>query len=537
MTFDSLLVFATLMVAVYAVLPEYRRLELKLRWGILDWGLLLAEIILIHYLLFFQFFRKMGFSPGLNLYKWGISPKNTAYLSLIIFGFIIAIHLSTIKLNKRKIYKFRNFTGELIRELRFSDLVKVLEKRLTVLKKIYEADFFLSRLKRKFAPSSLWEVVTLLENEENLEASAKAKSFRKIYRKPLSIICKILPSYSKPQNASQDVVRSFLLSNDFTEYVAKNRPYFAIEIYKNDFREAEEFYEGYFKTILSNTSSIFYQEIKNNQNLSTGHSYALLEENRLLSFFFLKASVAEKFSVWKPVGEFMIAYLDDLHRDKDRDPYNYSMEDFHERGQWECPLFVGIRFFDIMVSSALHQNIKWHMWLYYFPHFTKRIVRNYCPHEGYVNLDSEFPTKYNYLLYEIISALRYWIVDVDVLPEDQENIHLSKVSTTHENGNIPKSAILAIGQCLHHILSSTEITAEFKNYMACRAFSLYFDLHKVDRTRPYSDVLKLSLKQGGFYRYDNNTYYSKCLMTAFQGYDKIPHKFEAVKDFEEFLAE
>ncbi len=278
MTFDSLLVFATLIVAVYAVLPEYRRLELKLRWGTLDWGLLLAEIILIHYLLFFQFFRKMGFSPGLNLHKWGISPKNTAYLSLIIFGFIIAIHLSTIKLNKRKIYKFRNFTSELIRELRFSDLVKVLEKRLTVLKRIYEADFFLSRLKRKFAPSSLWEVLALLENEENLEASAKAKSLRKIYRKPLSIICKILPSYSKPQNASQDVVRSFLLSNDFTEYVAKNRPYFAIEIYKNEFREAEEFYEGYFKTILSNTSSIFYQEIKNNQNLSTGHSYALLEE-------------------------------------------------------------------------------------------------------------------------------------------------------------------------------------------------------------------------------------------------------------------
>lgn len=537
MTFDSLLLFASLIVAVYTVLPDYRRLELKLRWGIFDWVFLSVLILILHYLLFFQFFRKIGLSPGFNLHKWGISPKSGAYLSFLLLSFVIAIHLSSIKLNRKKIYKFKNFISELIHEHRFADLVKVLEKRLNKLKQIYEANFLFSRIKRKYFPSSIWAEMILLENEKKEKISKLKKIFKKILKKPLLKISKYLPSYSKPQEAARDVVRSFLLSNDFAEYVAKSRPYFAIEIYKNEFGEAEEFYDVYFKTLLSNTSSVFYQELKNNRNLSTSHLYSLYEENRLLYFFFSNALVAEKFIVWKPVGEFVIAYLDNLYRDTERDTYNYAMEDFQDRGKWESPLYMGIFFFDIMVSSALHQNIKWHMWLYLFPHFTEIIVRNYSPHEGYVDLDSEFPTKYNYLLYEIISTLRYWIIAVQNLPETQENIVLDNISTQHENGNIPKSSILALGQCLHHILTSQMITTNFKNYIASIAFKLYFDLQISDRTKPFSEVLKLSLKHGGFNLYGDYTYYSSCLITAFSVFDKIPYNLEAVTAFERFLSE
>lgn len=90
MTFDNLLVFATLIIAAYSVVPEYKRLELKLRWGVLDWALLFGAIILIHYLLFFQFFKKLGFSPCLNFYKLNITPRNAANLSLLFFSSIIA---------------------------------------------------------------------------------------------------------------------------------------------------------------------------------------------------------------------------------------------------------------------------------------------------------------------------------------------------------------------------------------------------------------------------------------------------------------
>ena len=140
------------------------------------------------------------------------------------------------------------------------------------------------------------------------------------------------------------------------------------------------------------------------------------------SIFFGNARNAERLSVWGPIGEFLLvgAASPDLY--ENRQLLNRATRDFHETGRWEDPFAVGIRFFDLMVTAALVQNVQWHMWLYFFSHFTEVIVDNLDPNAPDMDPDREWPTVGYYLLYEMFSAMTDWIRLVDHRPADQQNI-------------------------------------------------------------------------------------------------------------------
>jgi len=221
----------------------------------------------------------------------------------------------------------------------------------------------------------------------------------------------------------------------------------------------------YVTALLSDTSSILYYEIQNNQNISSSHRYYIIESNRFLYYLLRDAKVGEKLSVWKPFGDYSLSCIDSQARNPDKNQYNQDMGDYYENGKWKCPLFITIRFFDIMVSEALYQNIQWHMWLYYFPIIVERIERNYSPQGPLVKEISEWPIKYSYLLYQVVSTLCSWVRALRDIPSSQDNVILKSQDTENENGNIPKSTILALCRCFRFILNSGNISTEFKNYL------------------------------------------------------------------------
>ena len=64
MSFDSLLALLGLAAAIYAIMPRARQLDLLLRVERRDWATMIAGLVAIHYLLFFEVFSSVGFSPG-----------------------------------------------------------------------------------------------------------------------------------------------------------------------------------------------------------------------------------------------------------------------------------------------------------------------------------------------------------------------------------------------------------------------------------------------------------------------------------------
>lgn len=71
----------------------------------------------------------------------------------------------------------------------------------------------------------------------------------------------------------------------------------------------DDFQDAYFEALLGNEASIFYSEIKNNDNLAEGHRLRLPPENRLLNFYTKDVEVASTLGVYRSVGEAVLTRL------------------------------------------------------------------------------------------------------------------------------------------------------------------------------------------------------------------------------------
>jgi hypothetical protein len=355
-------------------------------------------------------------------------------------------------------------------------------------------------------------------------------SLHKVQARFLRIIMRLLPSNEKNSAIAKDIFHLLLVSNKFILNLVKIRPYFGIKLIELEIAQMNDFFYNYLKTMVVNTDSILYYELKNSCNVDSQLNYFIPASNRFLAHVLDNAKNAENLHAWKPVGDAIIIVLDDIYKSNRDDPYNMPLDDFDSEDKWKSPIFAGIRFFDIMVSKAIHQNIKWHMWLYYFEHWTERICRNYNPNQNYVDLNSEFPTKYSYLLYEIISVLRSWIRLAEILPEEKPNFQIHKNNLETENSSILKCCILCLGRSIGSIVTCKSISLKFKKYILEMFFNLYFDMRVLVGKEICSQVLLNSvINQGSGYRKIDESYIGT-IISAFIENDNIPFKVEYVNE-------
>ncbi len=537
MTFDSIITIFALFIAIYAILPKYRRINIFLKFGILHWIVLILALLLVHYLQFYQTFVTLNLNLNWGLNKYNLTPQNVSYLIILFSSIFISLHLRFTPLPKNKVKKLQNLTNELMRTQQYTELISLVEKNLARLKKISAGNFFLARKKKQWTPQPYYEIITeQIKNPKQEKGKSKNNKLGKLLKKFTTIIAKYLPDYQRNKNDAHELFRNLLYSEKFINAIKDIRPYFSLNILNLEIYERSHFVDKYLTVLYNDNSSILYSELENNQNLSSYHLYDLPESNKLLNYLFSDARIAEKLGVWRPVGEAVIIELDNLSRTPSNDYYNLAMDDFFDKSKWKSSLFIGVFFFDVMVSSALHQGITWHMWLYYYPHFMDRIVRNYNPNDKLIDIYAEWPTKYNYLMYEIISACCDWIISIRDLPLDQENIKLDSTNASYNNGNIPKSSILALGSCIYTILTSDKITEHFKNYIMDIVYRLYFDLRNIPALLDYSVVLRNAVKQGGSYKRSNSDYYQSELVRTFRNHDdKLHYKREDVDELENFF--
>ena len=517
---------------MYSVLSRVRRLEFKLRFGLFGWVVSIVAFLLIVYLQFYQSFCKFAFTPGLKLSRWNLNPQNVSFIVLLVAVIILWPYLAFRKLTRRRIGQFREIVLELSQDGRYSEMYSLVENNLKELSRIYHSNFMLFRIKQHLDNNSNkfnynFQVRERIKNQQNSFNTHLNLTKNKIYQ----ILAKAFPDYDRESNTARDVIHALFMNKKTVKEMIHKRPYYALAFFKYDFGEYEEFFEKYLAELAKDTNSAFYHELKNNQNLSNSFAYELPERNRLLYFLFFDCSVAEKLAPYRPVGEIVIGELDQLYANGNTDPYNGPRTDDFEYSKWESVLFVGIRFFDIMVTSALLQNINWHMWLYYFPVFAKRIVRNLKPNSKDVDYESEYPTPYHLLLYEIVSCLCNWFSSVQDMPKNQSNIILETSRVSHENGNIPKSAMIALGQVFSTVLVSNSISQRFKTYLAEIAFSRYFDLRTNNETRTYSEVLLNALRSGGCDITSPHKEYHIALFESFCRIDSVPYIIESFDEY------
>lgn len=471
-------------VTVYSLLPAGRRLQLHLRMRRLDWMVLLLSIVLVHYILFYPILAALGFALPLGPCRWGFTPALASYSVLLGAGLFVGTRAYFARLSRRRLPVFSRLLESLRFDGRYSELFVLLESNLEELGQAYGTDYPLARLRRRLAPTT-GDLLLAAHKGENVSAPGRLRRW----------VAARLPTYVEAADQARDLVRRLLLSRELAERLASTRPYLALDLFGQPFRELDDFQDLWFAALLSNPNSVLHFEVQNNQNLASGSRYYIPNENRILRFCFGNAEVAKDRAVYRSFGEYILHDLQ-VRRGDPNDRYNRPMGNFRESECWGSGAFVSLRLFGIMVPEALHQGITWHMWLYYLPHIVDGILENLSPAESADPL-AEWPTPYHFFLYEVVSMLRDWIEMAEEVPIDQENARLDEPRLFHDNASIPKSAVLALGTVMSKVLHSDRLSTRFKDYLFEMPLSTALDMVKANKRPEFGRLLLASVAQAG----------------------------------------
>jgi len=269
--------------------------------------------------------------------------------------------------------------------------------------------------------------------------------------------------------AAQAIQRLMHQREDLVRFIALERPPLAVGMMRRRHTLVFDFADEVLTVLVSTPGSPLYAEVAANQN-TAGPGYHYPEHNTYLHFLLADATTARDLGAWQPVMEAVIDRLREARASGYAAFLNGPVGRFADVGRWKDQTFVGIRFLDLMVSAALVQGIRDHMWLFYTPHVLTPLLDLHDESQPGVNLLDETPTRGGWIIQQLFSMQLRWIGSVDRLPEVSPHLALEAVRPTSEPANIPKSAILAVKDCLEQVLVAREVPERFRHMIADMVF-------------------------------------------------------------------
>lgn len=470
MTLDGFLTFLTLAVAIFALVSPTVRLRLRLGIG-LQCALAIVAVILV---LYFQFFDAVA-QPCLPQFRaicgWvtfskhsNITPQQASFFVVLLWMIFAFTIYKLSKLGPGSLNAFSRLVGSLIYERKFAELVKLVEPHLAQIEATSKRQQWTQRLHDYFENLRSRCPIGFLAVADTAQ-SANPSFWRRCLSKlkvGLSKTSALVPAGSQTEEQAKEILRMLFRSDDLTRYTAKTEPHFAISLLALDYLARVDFADAFFTELISDKESVLYEEMRNNQNCSFHSGYWYPDHNIVLHFLFADARTAKSLAVYRPVGEFIIQNLSndkspDYVRHLNRRPEHFDEERFKD------PTFAGLFFFDLMITAAAYQNIRWHMWLHYLYYIVERLERIYDTSDVGVDVTDEFPTRTARLIYEAFDNLGDWVTLVRHLPANSNHRTIKPGLT--DNGNIPASAAVALARCMSKVACSQRIDDRFARYL------------------------------------------------------------------------
>ncbi|WP_408956127.1 hypothetical protein [Natroniella sp. ANB-PHB2] len=494
-----------IMISLYTIANESKKRNIRFKFSIISYILLILMIGSFFISIIFEGYFKIKQNEmvfdfiGFNLiYSYWYSMLGLLLLILISGYFAYLIFNNKIKKEIEFIKSLRkNFNNDQIGLI------------------IADLDLFFQNLMKKYLPNGRKaeenNTVRILKNEEPLSKSKILKN--KIYN---------LWNTNKIKFSSEfnSLFSDLLKNNLFISKLIKESPYLGAKIINSNIktRLKKEFVEDFLKELLLDNESVLYTQIKNNQNLYQLSRYRIYSENYLLYALFSNIKIANELEVWKPIGEGAIEYIQNTNNNVEKS----FVVDYEEKC-FESPVFVAIRFFDIMVKEALVNNFSSTMHLHYYHHFTDNIVKNIeYPDEK----KGEFANLYEYYLYVIFDNYRNWIKFIFQNDVDYK-ISLKRVNNEYEGGNIIKNSIISMTESMDSIANS-KIREKFKKYLFNISIKLYCDLMLDfnEQAEKYGQVL-LRCVISKINKWDGkNIKLQDVLLNTLEDFDRIPIVFK-----------
>lgn len=463
MTLDGFLTILALTAAIYAVLSPVQRVRLSLAWR----SQLILAVPAFAGILAAELFDVQPPSCPLVigdacrlLILGGAEPEPARkFAFLIAFGWLagaVIIHRFA-KPSLSSVPSFTQIATALIDEEQYGDALKLLEPHVALLARASRRKCFRQRLHDwldDFGATPKNSLKRFLPRRD--ERRFSGETWPDWAAKPVRLLANIVPEGGRSERAAGDILHLTTSSPQLFDYIVSRRPYFALSLFRQEIFGAPDFLERYLGELMRHPGSALYQEIAGNDVSEGMVGYRLPARNRILHFLFFDARVGEQLSAWKAVGDYVERLLDGDERPDYWDWLN-GRPDWFDRDQMRDPTYVGMLYFDIMVSSAAKQGVGFHMWLPYFRHIAERLERGYDSSGAGIDQRAEFPTRAARLLYDLIRHLTTWVAIFRYLPEDAK--HRSFPKRPGEAATVPHAAALVLGSVLSNVVLSNRIDA------------------------------------------------------------------------------
>lgn len=443
----SLLTILGVIAAVWAIVPATTKLGFRLSLSLIDWAIIIFTLLLIHYLAFEPTLRALGWYFSFGPWRWNLTSNSVIYLLMLGMSGYIYVRLRTATLVRRNIGTFERLFDALLLTKSYDQLASLLGSHVESVFSIAEQPSRRSKLAAMIEPTEIVDYSDVLP-----EFIPKQEgSFARLSRIARNRLASIFRPEIKSEDTANNILQRLLNSRGLSTYLAVSHPYLCLKILNIPRSLRSDFCDLFFQALISDESSIFYSELKNNINTSHGYRTPPEPNNKLLSFYLKDVRIAQKHAVYRSVGDTVCQKIDgDLAL---ASSYNEPLNYYQEVGRYKCPIYSGLQFFKIMVHEASHQQLHDHLWLHYLPHFTDKIlakIRAAQPEDEW----NDTPTPFHYLINEITSITMHWIEDGQNIPENNKDAQLRLY--------IPLQAGIAMARILASVILSTQLHESFK---------------------------------------------------------------------------
>lgn len=458
MSLDGFLTFIGLMIATYAILSPISRLRLRLNmYRQLVLGA--VAVILVGFLEFYFELKSIapdGLGPAFTFVEFqeqtpGFSNEEAAFLVVVAWLVLALLLHARAKPRAISLGNLKTLSERLHDEGRYLELVELVGPYLETMRRAVEKNLFGQRFHH-------WILDTHLEATNPFFAMQNGDKplVPKWVAKRIKPLASLIPARRKAHHAALEVEDLILQSDGVRQLLVRLKPEFAMALMDRMGWKYDEFRTRFFRDALNDKTSHFYKELKATQNCDRPFGFVIEPKSVLLTGFFADAKVGAKYGIWKPIGDEAVRMI---RADQEYAKLlNGPCPD--DEDLWSDPTFNTIHFFDIMVTSAARQDVPDHMWLMYMSIIVRELEAVHDVTDDRVDVNAEFPTLGNRLIYEATRCLRQWICLVGDLPVDSSHMH-SKNLQGVGGPSIPYWAVKDCLNAMRYVIESERLTDGF----------------------------------------------------------------------------
>lgn len=480
-----------LLLAAWAFIDSRERRFILLFFSKFEIGLIILSLIFIHYLMSFEWLRQNWWSE-LSIFTTpkGLSGNTWAYIvSLITIAYPIC-KVTWGYFSRSRRVGLISLYQTLLKNDELDLLVRYIEKY-----HIADIEHFvkgLSHLPEKEAMD------LILRNK-----TATDKEYNKLIR-PTRIL---LASW---------VYGQILTNETFVRNAAAKYP----ELFTKAFgametsrASNETIVKLYIRCLFETKNQSLIQELK-----IASDSYDSIQSRNanidlpILSALFVHTEVAVDNSVWYPVGEDVVKSLkyDDVQREFLLKEYDDDLDE----EMWNHKIYIGIVYFNYMVRETIYRESGYHMWLFYFRHFTDGLIKLIPSDNQYK--DNGYPSFAHYMIQQQVDIMIDWLELAEGQNTDRRVI----------------DTIRCLGWCLNSICiaDNSKIKDKFKIRQLDNVLSVYFRLSRSAQNtgatlaREYLEMLFLNPRMVDNGEAERPAEYRRILAAAWSDFDRVPYE-------------